>query len=255
MSRDHLVPRILASRFQQPNNRVTPGVGAPLNCEPCESCKSLGADGDRTLAAVAAQGDGAIGVLARITNHTEGLATPAVDGITVDTVTGFTIGEAATFARRITQRRSYLGAYPGVFREGDVFYSPVPGVPAGHRRPAPRGEDRRGLRRRPAAEMLDQGRRLATEHGVRNIRRLQGDSTAPRRLGLPPLDLVAVAAMPPPGQRCPRGAGGLVPGREEWSSSSSSPWASQRASEVPCWWRFWTRRPRSPGVLRPQGSR
>ncbi|GGX42296.1 hypothetical protein [Streptomyces noursei] len=81
---------------------------------------------------MAAQGVGAIGVLARMTNHTEGLATPAVDGITVDTVTGFTIGEAATFARRITQMRSYLGAYPGVFREGDVVYSPVPGVPAGH---------------------------------------------------------------------------------------------------------------------------
>ena len=69
-----------------------------------------------------AQEVGAISVLARVTDHSEGLATPAVYGIEVDTVIESTIDEAVVFARRITQLRSYLGAYTGAFREGDVVY-------------------------------------------------------------------------------------------------------------------------------------
>ncbi|MFI9046153.1 hypothetical protein [Streptomyces sp. NPDC053427] len=69
-----------------------------------------------------AQEVGAISVLAHVTDHAEGLATPAVYGIAVDTVVGSTIDEADVFARRITQLRSYLGAYTGAFREGDVVY-------------------------------------------------------------------------------------------------------------------------------------
>ncbi|MEJ8653595.1 hypothetical protein WKI65_37525 [Streptomyces sp. MS1.AVA.3] len=95
---------------------LTTGAGAHINCEP------LRADGDRALAGVIAQEVGAISVLARVTDHTEGLATPAVYGIAVDTVIGSTIDEADVFARRITQMRSYLGAYTGAFREGDVVY-------------------------------------------------------------------------------------------------------------------------------------
>ncbi|MEV7470896.1 hypothetical protein AB0O20_30980 [Streptomyces kronopolitis] len=90
--------------------------GAHINCEP------LRADGDRTLSGVTAQEVGAISVLARVTDHSEGLATPAVYGIEVDTVIGSTIDEAETFARRITQVRSYLGAYTGAFRTGDTVY-------------------------------------------------------------------------------------------------------------------------------------
>ncbi len=45
----------------------------------------------------------------------------------------------------------------------------------------------------PAAEMLDQGRHLATERGVHNVHWVQGDSTVLRTLGLPPLDLVVMA--------------------------------------------------------------
>ncbi|MGW2416880.1 class I SAM-dependent methyltransferase [Streptomyces tubercidicus] len=45
----------------------------------------------------------------------------------------------------------------------------------------------------PAAEMLDQGRRLAAERGVRNIRWIQGDAAGLPALGLPPLDLVVMA--------------------------------------------------------------
>ncbi|WP_277761214.1 class I SAM-dependent methyltransferase [Streptomyces lydicus] len=45
----------------------------------------------------------------------------------------------------------------------------------------------------PAAEMLDQGRRLAAERGVRNIRWVQGDAACLPGLGLPPLGLVVMA--------------------------------------------------------------
>ncbi|MGW8955905.1 hypothetical protein [Streptomyces sp. NPDC055709] len=95
---------------------LTAGAGAHINCEP------LRADGDRTFHRVVAQEVGEISVLARIISHTEGLATPALYGIQVETVTASTIDEAEVFARRITHLRSYLGAYTGAFREGDTVY-------------------------------------------------------------------------------------------------------------------------------------
>ncbi|MGI5262345.1 class I SAM-dependent methyltransferase [Streptomyces angustmyceticus] len=45
----------------------------------------------------------------------------------------------------------------------------------------------------PADEMLDQGRRLAAERGMTNVRWLQGDAAALPALGLPPLDLAVMA--------------------------------------------------------------
>ncbi|MFJ1634130.1 hypothetical protein ACIOHW_28800 [Streptomyces anulatus] len=60
--------------------------------------------------------------LARITDHHEGLATPALYGIDVETVIASTIDEAEVFARRITHLRSYLGAYTGAFRQGDTVH-------------------------------------------------------------------------------------------------------------------------------------
>jgi predicted nucleotidyltransferase len=93
---------------------LTAGAEAHINCEP------LRADGDRTFHGVVAQEVGEISVLARITDHAEGLATPALYGINVETVIGSTIDEAEAFARRITHLRSYLGAYTGAFREGDT---------------------------------------------------------------------------------------------------------------------------------------
>ncbi|MGI5447528.1 hypothetical protein ACQEVM_17450 [Streptomyces sp. CA-243310] len=65
---------------------------------------------------------GAISVLARITDHSEGLATPALHGIVVDTVIESTVDEPAVFARRITHLRSDLGAYTGAFRARDAVY-------------------------------------------------------------------------------------------------------------------------------------
>ncbi|MFJ4962785.1 hypothetical protein ACIP6P_10120 [Streptomyces sp. NPDC088729] len=65
---------------------------------------------------------GQISVLARITDHREGLATPALYGIKVETVLASTIDEAEVFARRITHLRSYLGAYTGAFRRDDTVH-------------------------------------------------------------------------------------------------------------------------------------
>ncbi|MDH2393632.1 methyltransferase domain-containing protein [Streptomyces sp. HNM0663] len=45
----------------------------------------------------------------------------------------------------------------------------------------------------PADGMLEQGRILADERGVRNVRWQQGDSSALLALGLPPLDLAVMA--------------------------------------------------------------
>lgn len=95
---------------------LTAGSGAHVNCEP------LRADGDRTFHDVVAQEVGQISVLARITDHRQGLATPASYGIEVETVIASTIDEAEVFARRITHLRSYLGAYTGAFREGDIVH-------------------------------------------------------------------------------------------------------------------------------------
>jgi hypothetical protein len=105
----------------------------------------------------------------------------------------------------------------------------------------------------------------------------------------------SAAAAPPPGRRCPRGCGRgwwrggrsgravrsrRVPasGRTTWSGSGGRSRLPQRRarsdvrrrsagtsagvlrgsavrSGAPCWWRSWTRRPRSPGALGSQGSR
>ncbi|MER5302145.1 hypothetical protein ABT039_22180 [Streptomyces lasiicapitis] len=95
---------------------LTAQAGAHINCEPLRD------DSDRTFHGVTAQEVGAISVLARVTDHAQGLATPALYGIEVETVISSTIDESAVFARRITQLRSYLGAYTGAFREGDTVY-------------------------------------------------------------------------------------------------------------------------------------
>lgn len=106
---------------------LTTGAGAHINCEP------LRADGDKTFAGVVAKEVGAISVLARITDHSEGLVTPALYGIELDTVTESTVDEPPVFARRITHLRSYLGAYPGA---ADASAT-TPGAGSGHRPPNP----------------------------------------------------------------------------------------------------------------------
>jgi hypothetical protein len=95
---------------------LTINAGAHINCEP------LRADHDKTFASVSSKEIGEMSLLARITDHAEGLTTPAVYGIKVKTILSSTIDEPDSFARRITQMRSYLGAYTGAFRAGDTVH-------------------------------------------------------------------------------------------------------------------------------------
>ncbi|MFF4829940.1 hypothetical protein [Streptomyces sp. NPDC001312] len=61
---------------------------------------------------------GGVTLLARTTDHSQGLVTPAVDGVQVTTILAAAVDEPDRFARRITHLRSYLGAYTGTFRTG-----------------------------------------------------------------------------------------------------------------------------------------
>ncbi|WP_051875155.1 hypothetical protein [Streptomyces exfoliatus] len=95
---------------------LTARADAHINCEP------LREDGDHTFTDVTTKEVGAISVVATITDDTQGLATPALYGIGVDTVIHSTVDDPEIFARRITHMRSYLGAYTGAFRTGDAVY-------------------------------------------------------------------------------------------------------------------------------------
>ncbi len=95
---------------------LTAGADAHINCEP------LREDGDATFTHVTTKEVGAISVVATITDDVQGLATPALYGIGVDTVIHSTVDDPEIFARRITHMRSYLGAYTGAFRTGDTVY-------------------------------------------------------------------------------------------------------------------------------------
>lgn len=95
---------------------LTTKNGAHINCEP------LRADQDRRFARVSSKEIGEISLLARIVEHSEGLTTPALYKIKVKTILSSTIDEPASFARRITHMRSYLGAYTGAFRSGDTVH-------------------------------------------------------------------------------------------------------------------------------------
>jgi predicted nucleotidyltransferase len=95
---------------------LTVNARAHINCEPIRS------DHDKTFAQVSSKEIGEMSLLARITDHTEGLTTPAVYGIKVKTILSSTIDEPDSFARRITHMRSYLGAYTGAFRAGDMVH-------------------------------------------------------------------------------------------------------------------------------------
>ncbi|MGW2406042.1 nucleotidyltransferase domain-containing protein [Streptomyces sp. NPDC001739] len=76
----------------------------------------------KTFACISSKEIGEISLLAEITDHAQGLATPAVYEIKVKTVLSSTVDEPASFAHRITHMRSYLGAYTGAFRSGDTVH-------------------------------------------------------------------------------------------------------------------------------------
>ncbi|MFC7650334.1 hypothetical protein ACFQX6_65880 [Streptosporangium lutulentum] len=95
---------------------LTARTGAHINCEPIRG------DGDQTFARTTAKEIGHMALLAKITDHTEGLVTPALYGIKVKTILSSTVDEPESFARKITHMRSYLGAYTGAFRTGDIVH-------------------------------------------------------------------------------------------------------------------------------------
>lgn len=65
---------------------------------------------------------GDVTLLARITDHSQGLATSSLYGVEVTTILAATVDEPDGFARRITNLRSYLRAYTGAFRTGDTVH-------------------------------------------------------------------------------------------------------------------------------------
>jgi predicted nucleotidyltransferase len=95
---------------------LTPGVSAHINCEP------IRADDDHAFTRMYAKEIGEMTLLARITDHSQGLVTPALYGIRAQLILSATVDEPETFVDRITCLRSYLGAYTGAFREGDTVH-------------------------------------------------------------------------------------------------------------------------------------
>ncbi|MET9782344.1 hypothetical protein ABZY32_14840 [Nocardiopsis alba] len=95
---------------------LTSGSGAHINCEPLRDDMSAPSKGLR------AKEIGEITLLATITDHSEGVSTPALYKISVERVLNATVDDPHSFADRVLYLRSYLGAYTGAFRSGDVVY-------------------------------------------------------------------------------------------------------------------------------------
>jgi predicted nucleotidyltransferase len=95
---------------------LTARAGAHINCEPLRS------DTDRSFARMYAKEIGEMTLLATITDHEQGMVTPALYRINVQIILSSTVDEPDVFAPRITYLRSYLGAYTGAFRTGDTVY-------------------------------------------------------------------------------------------------------------------------------------
>ncbi|MGH3809641.1 MAG: hypothetical protein ACRDRU_24060 [Pseudonocardiaceae bacterium] len=95
---------------------LTVQTGAHINCEPLRS------DEDHAFARMYAKEIGEMTLLATITDHAQGLATPALYLINVQIILSATVDEPEAFARRIIYLRSYLGAYTGAFRTGDIVH-------------------------------------------------------------------------------------------------------------------------------------
>ena len=106
----------LIKQEQRKLQGLTRHADAHINCEPIRS------DDDRTFARMSAKEIGEMTLLATITDHAEGLATPALYQIKVNNILSATVDEPGAFARRITHLRSYLGACTGAFRAGDTVY-------------------------------------------------------------------------------------------------------------------------------------
>jgi len=96
---------------------ITKGSGAHINGEP------LRADSDTVSPCLGAMKEiGEIQLVAEVTDHSQGLLTPAVYGISARSVLGSTVDDPERLAPRITHVFSHLGAHTGAFRTGDRLY-------------------------------------------------------------------------------------------------------------------------------------
>ncbi|MBB5494040.1 hypothetical protein [Nocardiopsis metallicus] len=106
----------LLKQEQRKLQGLTTGSGAHINCEP------LREDDAGPLHGLQAKEIGEITLLATVTDHSEGVSTPALYEINVERVLSATVDDPQTFASRVRYLRSYLGAYTGAFRSGDVVH-------------------------------------------------------------------------------------------------------------------------------------
>lgn len=106
----------LLKQEQRKLQGLTTGSGAHINCEPLRD------DGVGSLRGLQAKEIGEITLLATITDHSEGVSTPALYRISVERVLSATVDDPQSFASRVHYLRSYLGAYTGAFRSGDVVH-------------------------------------------------------------------------------------------------------------------------------------
>ncbi|MFE2025897.1 hypothetical protein ACFW9V_12225 [Streptomyces hygroscopicus] len=111
---------------------LTATAEAHINCEPLRD------DDDPAFVRMTAKEIGDVTLLARVTDHAQGLATPALYGVEVTTILS---------ARRITHLRSYLGAYTGTFRAHARPLGAVAGVHERHRPRTRAPPERSGLLR------------------------------------------------------------------------------------------------------------
>ncbi|TDQ52885.1 hypothetical protein [Actinorugispora endophytica] len=96
---------------------ITAGAGAHINCEP------LRTDSDAASQRIGAMKEiGEIQLIAEVTDHSQGLLTPAVYGISVRDVLGATVDDPERLAPRVTHAFSQVGAHTGAFRVGDRLY-------------------------------------------------------------------------------------------------------------------------------------
>lgn len=88
-----------------------------INCEPLRSDHDLLARNFSSLKQI-----GEISVLAEVGDHSQGLLTPSRYEIAVRNVLSATVDEPDSISKRIRYMFSYLGAYTGAFRSGDLVH-------------------------------------------------------------------------------------------------------------------------------------
>lgn len=105
----------LITQEQRKLQGLTPS-GAHINCEPLRD------DDTRLDQPMSAKEIGEMSLLATITDHSQGLATPALYEIRAEHVLHSTIDDPHQLIPHLAYLRSYLGAYTCAFRTGDTVH-------------------------------------------------------------------------------------------------------------------------------------